>query len=394
MPRFQRVTIHSHKADAVKRFHPWIFSGAVQQVPKEVEEGDTVEVYTTKGEYLALGHYAGGNIAIKVLAFHNEPVDSLEALFMQRFTQALALRRQIGLADSPDTTCYRLINAEGDGLPGLIVDWYNGAAVVQAYSVGMTRQMDLIQRCLQTIYGDALTTIYDKSGAIAGQRVPAQPHRLGDQTQVMVTENGHPFTVNWVEGQKTGFFLDQRDHRQLLAHYATGRRVLNTFCYSGGFSVYAVQAGAALVDSVDSSSRAIAWAEENVALNNPHQVPHRAIAADVFDFLKHHDGEYDVVILDPPAFAKNLSSRHSAVMAYKRLNQLAFDRLQPGSLVFTFSCSQVVSPDLFQGAVMAGAIESGRRIRVLHHLTQPADHPVSIYHPEGLYLKGLVLAVD
>lgn len=392
MADFQRVILHNRKVDAVKRFHPWIFSGAIQQVESGVAEGDVVAVYSAGGEYLATGHYASGNIAVKILSF--QPVESLEQLFLQRFQAAYGLRKQVGLVGNSSTTCYRLINAEGDGLPGLIVDWYNGTAVLQAYSLGMVQQRELITTCLQTIYGNQLKAIYDKSATVMPKLSLENTYLLGDRAHAEVQEYGHRFEVNWEEGQKTGLFLDQRENRQLLANYATGKRVLNTFCYSGGFSVYAVQAGAEWVHSVDSSTKAIAWTEQNVALNNPQQVPHTAIAGDVFEFLKNCDADYDVIVLDPPAFAKNLSARHSAVMAYKRLNKLAFDKLRPDGIVFTFSCSQVVTPDLFQGAVMAGAIESGRQIRVLNHLTQPADHPVSIYHPEGLYLKGLVLAVE
>jgi 23S rRNA (cytosine1962-C5)-methyltransferase len=392
MTNFPKVTLHNRKVDAVKRFHPWIFSGAIQQMEKGIEEGDVVAVYSASGEYLATGHYAPGSIAVKILAF--EPIKSLEDLFLHRFQTALDLRKQLGLVNSDRTTCYRLINAEGDGLPGLIVDWYEGTAVVQAHSWGMVQQLGLIRDCLQTIYGPSLNAIYDKTTSVLVRHQPPTPYLLGTQSRGEVMEHGHRFTVDWAEGQKTGLFLDQRENRSLLGQYATGQRVLNTFCYSGGFSVYAVQAGAALVHSVDSSARAIAWTEQNVALNNPQQVPHQAIATDVFDFLKTCEADYDVIILDPPAFAKSLSARHSAVMAYKRLNQLAFAKLRPDGIVFTFSCSQVVNTDLFQGAVMAGAIESKRRIRILSHLTQPADHPVSIYHPEGHYLKGMVLAVE
>ncbi len=392
MADFPRVILHNRKADAVKRFHPWIFSGAIQKVESGVAEGDVVAVYSASGEYLATGHYASGNIAVKILSF--QPVESLEQLFLQRFQAAYDLRKQVGLVGNPSTTCYRLINAEGDGLPGLIVDWYDGTAVLQAYSLGIVQQRELMTTCLQTIYGNELKTIYDKSAAVMPKLSLESPYLLGDRSHGEVREYGHRLEVNWEEGQKTGLFLDQRENRQLLTHYATGKRVLNAFCYSGGFSVYAVQAGAELVHSVDSSVKAIAWTNQNVALNNPQQVPHKAIAGDVFEFLKNCDADYDVIVLDPPAFAKNLSARHSAVMAYKRLNRLAFDKLRPNGIIFTFSCSQVVTPDLFQGAVMAGAIESGRQIRVLNHLTQPADHPVSIYHPEGLYLKGLVLAVE
>lgn len=391
MADFQKVILHNRKVDAVKRFHPWIFSGAIQTVEAGVEDGSVVEVYSAGGEYLAVGHYAPGNIAVKILAF--EPIEDLNALFLRRFQSAYALRQQLRLAER-HTNCYRLINAEGDGLPGLIVDWYNGTAVLQAYSVGMYNQRSLIVECLQTLYGDELQAVYDKSASVLPKMQGENRYLLGQKTDNTVMEYGHTFFIDWEEGQKTGFFLDQRENRQLLAQYVSSQRVLNTFCYSGGFSVYAVQAGATQVESVDSSAKAIAWTEQNVALNNPQQVAHTAIAADVFDYLKNCEADYGAIVLDPPAFAKNLSARHQAVMAYKRLNKLAFDKLKAGGVLFTFSCSQVVTSDLFKGAVTAAAIESGKQIRVLHHLTQPADHPISVYHPEGLYLKGLVLTVE
>lgn len=394
MPAFPRVTLRQNKIDAVKRFHPWIFSGAIKRTDVDVKEGAIVEAYSESGDYLATGFFSPGSIAIKIVSF--QQITSIADLFQQRFRQAYALREQLGLTDNPGTTGYRLINSEGDGLPGLIVDWYNGTAVLQAYSLGMYEHRDLIAQCLQTVYGSRLQAIYDKSGAVLGKShsLTQNQYLSGTPASHEITESGHRFSVDWEEGQKTGFFLDQRQNRQLLASYAQGRRVLNTFCYSGGFSVYATQAGAEVVHSVDSSTRAIAWAEENVAHNNPQQVPHQAFATDVFEFLKHCDADYDLIILDPPAFAKSLSARHQAVMAYKRLNHLALAKLQSGGLLFTFSCSQVVNTEHFQGAVTAAAIEAGRTVRVLHHLSQPPDHPVSIYHPEGLYLKGLVLRVD
>ena len=394
MPSFQKIVLHNSKADAVKRFHPWIFSGAIKKLPADLQDGAVVEVYSASGEYLAIGHYAPGNIAVKILSF--DKVDDLGKLFLQRFQNAFALRKQVGLVENGATTCYRLINAEGDGLPGLIVDWYNGAAVIQAHSAGMVAMRSQIVACLRSLYGDHLHTVYDKSGSLIGksQAKEVNPYLLGEASEGEVLEYGHRFWVNWEEGQKTGFFLDQRENRKLLTEYVAGQRVLNTFCYSGGFSIYAAQAGATLVHSVDSSAKAIAWTNQNFALNPVEGVAHEAIAVDVFDFLKTCDRDYNVIVLDPPAFAKGLSARHQAVMAYKRLNQLAFDKIQPGGIVLTFSCSQVVTPDLFKGAVMAGAIESGKSIRVLNHVMQPADHPVSIFHPEGLYLKGLVLRVE
>ncbi len=398
MPPFPRIILRQQKVNAVKRFHPWVFSGAIKHSDRGLQEGDVVDVYSESGDYLATGHYAPGNIAVKIFSF--APVTDLAQLLAQKLRQAYTLRQQLGLTDNPATTCYRLVNSEGDGLPGLIIDWYNGTAVVQIHSLGMYASREAIAAGLQQLYGDRLHTIYDKSSAslirkaqfasqdgyLLGQKHPT------DTAEVM--EYGHRFRVDWETGQKTGLFLDQRENRQLLSRYAEGQKVLNTFSYSGGFSVYAIRAGAKLVHSVDSSAKAIAWTLENVELNHPDQVTHAAFTADVFDFLKGCDPDYDVMILDPPAFAKTLSARHQAVMAYKRLNQLAFSKIQSGGIVFTFSCSQVVGVDQFQGAVMAGAIESGRDIRILHHLSQPPDHPVSIYHPEGLYLKGLVVQVQ
>lgn len=394
MASFPKIILRQNKADAVKRFHPWIFSGAVKSLAAGVQEGDVVEVYSEGGEYLATGHYNGGNIAIKILSF--QKVDDIRQLFLERFKNAYTLRQTLHLTNNPETNCYRLVNAEGDGLPGLIVDWYNGTVVLQMYSVGMYGLRSLILECLQTVYGSQLQAVYDKSAAVLNKpELQLQNAYLsGAASEHTILEYGHTFRVNWEEGQKTGFFLDQRENRAQLARYVQGKRVLNTFCYSGGFSVYAMRAGATLVHSVDSSVKAIAWTQENVELNHPTSVTHAAFAADVFTFLKECEPEYDVIVLDPPAFAKNLSARHQAVMAYKRLNHLALTRLRPNGILFTFSCSQVVTPDLFRGGVVAGAIESRRQIQILDYLTQPPDHPVSLYHPEGLYLKGLVLAVE
>ncbi len=395
MPQFSRVILRRSKEDAVKRFHPWIFSGAIKQA--EAQDGDIVEVYSDSGEHLATGLYHDSNIAVKILAFH--PVTNLDELFANRIQQAVQVRSQLGLTGSETTNCYRLINAEGDNLPGLIVDWYNGTAVIQAYSIGMYGQRQRILAGLQAVYGESLRAVYDKSASVLPRSLGATPeYLLGEKTDEPVREYGHHFQVDWETGQKTGFFLDQREHRQLLTRYASGKQVLNTFSYSGGFSVYALQAGATTVHSVDSSTKAIDLTKQNVALN-PLQTgtpegTHEAFTDDVFVFLKTCDRQYDVIVLDPPAFAKNVSARHQAVMAYKRLNLQAFNRLRSGGVLMTFSCSQVVQRDHFQGAVLAAAIESGRSVRILHHLTQPADHPVNLFHPEGLYLKGLVLWVE
>jgi 23S rRNA (cytosine1962-C5)-methyltransferase len=391
MPQFSRVILRRSKEDAVKRFHPWIFSGAIQQT--EAEDGEIVEVYSASGEFLATGLYHASNIAIKILAFH--PVTDLDNLFADRIQQAFQVRSQLGLTKSETTDCYRLINAEGDNLPGLIVDWYSGTAVIQTYSIGMYQQRHRILAALQSVYGETLQAVYDKSAAVLPRSLGATPeYLLGEKSDGWVLEHGHRFQVDWETGQKTGFFLDQREHRQLLTHYSSGKQVLNTFSYSGGFSVYALQAGALLVHSVDSSTKAIDLTKQNVALNPAQTGTHEAFTDDVFDFLKTSDQQYDVIVLDPPAFAKNVSARHQAVMAYKRLNLQALNKLRSNGVLMTFSCSQVVQRDHFQGAVLAAAIESGRSVRVLHHLSQPADHPVNLFHPEGLYLKGLVLWVS
>jgi 23S rRNA (cytosine1962-C5)-methyltransferase len=394
MPSFSRIILHDSKVNAVKRYHPWIFSGAIKKQDTALKDGEIVEVYSNSGEYLATGHYNPGNIAVKILSF--QKVADIGQLFLDKLQNAYWMRKEVSLAASESTNCYRLINAEGDGLPGLIVDWYNGTAVVQVYSMGMYEARSRLVECLQTVYGEALKAVYDKSASVLFKDGIETEDRylLGSRQGGDVLEYGHRFYVDWEEGQKTGFFIDQRENRALLAQYAPGKRVLNTFCYSGGFSVYAVKAGASFVHSVDSSAKAIAWTIDNVAANNPNNIPHETSAVDIFDFLKKCDGDYDVIILDPPAFAKNISARHQAVMAYKRLNKLALTKLRSRGILFTFSCSQVVLPDHFQGAVTAAAIESGRQIRLLHRLSQPPDHPISIYHPEGLYLKGLVLMAD
>jgi 23S rRNA (cytosine1962-C5)-methyltransferase len=391
MSDFPRLILHNRKTDAVKRFHPWVFSGAIKKTEGELRDGAIVEVYDDSGEFLAVGHYGTGSIAVKIFAY--EPLTDLRHLFLAKLKTAYQLREQLGLVDSSETNCYRLVNAEGDGFPGLIVDWYNGTAVIQAHSIGMYEQRHMLAQFLQEIYGSKLKSVYDKSASVLFKQATANEYLIGEPSTGEVLEFGNRFSVDWETGQKTGFFVDQREHRALLSRYASGNKILNTFCYSGGFSVYALQANARQVDSVDSSAKAIELTKENIQLNRIDETKHHVFAADVFSFLKDCDSDYDVIVLDPPAFAKNLAARHHAVMAYKRLNQLAMAKLRSGGLLFTFSCSQVVVPEYFNGAVMAGAIEMGRPTQILHHLTQPADHPVSIYHPEGLYLKGLVLKV-
>jgi 23S rRNA (cytosine1962-C5)-methyltransferase len=389
-----QIVLHKHKADAVQRFHPWIFSGAIKNAPTDLKDGDIVDVVTEKGQFLATGHFAYGSIAVRVFSF--EQADDITALWKQKFADAFQIRKVAGLTDSELTTCYRLINAEGDGMPGLIIDWYNGTAVIQAHSPGMYKEREKFVEILKELYGDRLKAVYDKSSAslhVKDNSEIKDGYICGKPETNLVSEHGHTLMVDWELGQKTGFFIDQRENRYLLGQYAKGKTVLNTFCYSGGFSVYAVKEGASHVDSVDGSAKAIEWTDKNVELNNEKKVSHASHVWDVFDFLKASDDKYDVIVLDPPAFAKGLKARHQAVQAYKRLNAMAFSKIKSGGVVFTFSCSQAVSPEFFAGAVTAAAIESRRDIKILHHLTQPADHPISIFHPEGLYLKGLVVYV-
>jgi 23S rRNA (cytosine1962-C5)-methyltransferase len=398
MPSLPRAIIHRKKVDAVQRFHPWIFSGAIAKMQGEVSDGDLVEAYSEDGKFLAIGLWGMGSIAIKVLSF--QPVESMQSLLRDRLKQAFSLRQQLVLINNPETNCYRLINSEGDGLAGLIIDMYGGTAVLQCHSLGTYRYRQDIAEILKEIYGDRLLAVYDKSSATLSRKSQTQSQdglligeKSGDSAEIL--EYGHRFIVDWERGQKTGFFLDQRENRRLFGKYATGKKVLNTFCYSGGFSVYAVAAGAQEVHSIDSSVKAMEWTDRNIAANfdAARQATHTSFTGDVFDFLKQCDRDYDAIVLDPPAFAKSLSARHSAMQAYKRLNLQAMSKLKSGGLLFTFSCSQVVNVENFTGAVTAAAIESGRTIQVLHHLMHPADHPTSIFHPEGAYLKGLVLSV-
>lgn len=400
------IVLKNGKDLSLRRRHPWVFSGAIAHLAGEAAEGDAVRVQAADGELLGVGHFSsGGSIAVRMLDFGPAAHLPDAGFWEHKLREAYQLRQRLGLTgengggrETAGTNVFRLVHAEGDGLPGLIIDVYGDVAVVQAHSVGMYRARPDIAAALQAVLGDKLRAIYDKSAeTVPARAVPdaANAYLLGQSTgqEHVVQENGHQFVIDWEAGQKTGFFIDQRDNRALLARYAAGRRVLNTFCYTGGFSVYALAAGAALVHSVDSSKRAIQLTECNAALA-PHAERHAAYPDDVLGFLKAHSEEYDLLVLDPPAFAKHMGARHAALMGYKRLNAAGLRHLAPGGLLFTFSCSQVVSPELFEGAVLAAAIEAGRPARILHRLTQPADHPVSLFHPEGAYLKGLVLAVE
>lgn len=394
-----RLTLRRGKEESLLRRHPWIFSGAIYGTDGQPEEGDIVDVYTADGDFIARGHCGIGSIAVRVLTFDEEqPID--RTFWVNRIREAYGVRQALGLTDSEETTCYRLVHGEGDSLPGLVIDIYGTTAVMQAHSVGMYLARNEIAEALKAVYGDKLTAVYDKSAGTIPPKsgieaVDGYLWRASDDTaDTVVKEHGNTFLANWEEGQKTGFFIDQRENRALVARYARGRRVLNTFCYTGGFSVYAVQGGAIGVDSVDSSEKAIRLCTENISLASP-AVPHREIVADALDFVRNMPQDaYDLVILDPPAFAKHHKVLGNALQGYKRLNAAAMGKMPAGSILFTFSCSQAVSREQFRTAVFSAAAIAGRRVRILHQLTQPADHPVNIYHPEGEYLKGLVLYVE
>ncbi|BBL05877.1 MULTISPECIES: class I SAM-dependent rRNA methyltransferase [Alistipes] len=396
-----QIYLRRGKEESLLRRHPWIFSGAIDYIKAEEEseiaEGALVEVFDHKGAFIARGHYQIGSIAVRVLSFEREEID--QAWWNRRLRVALDVRRTLALTDDPSTTCYRLVHGEGDSLPGLVVDIYGSTAVVQCHSVGMYRSRQQIAGAIRAAYGDRITAIYDKSsqtlpfkadlGAVDGYLWGTSDH-----ASQVVLENGEKFWVNWEKGQKTGFFLDQRENRELVKRYARGRTVLNTFCYTGGFSVYALSGGAREVCSVDSSERAVALATENMRLNFGPDAPHSEVAADAVEYLRDIGDRYDLIILDPPAFAKHHKVLGNAMQGYKRLNARALSQIRPGGILFTFSCSQAVSKELFRTTVFSAAAIAGRRVRILHQLTQPADHPINIYHPEGEYLKGLVLYVE
>jgi 23S rRNA (cytosine1962-C5)-methyltransferase len=390
-----KVFLKKGKEFSIERLHPWVFSGAIQKLEGDVADGQWVEVLGFKGNVLGYGHYQNGSIAVRLLSFGDTPLS--DNFWTIRLMQALRLRRNTGLP-SDHTTAFRLIHGEGDNLPGLIIDYYDGVAIVQAHSAGMHNDRQFIAEALQEVFEDALKAIYYKSQSTLPGKVRDEnndQYLLGmGVVPHIVTENSNKFYVDWEEGQKTGFFLDQRDSRKLLGAFSNGKKVLNTFCYTGGFSVYALNAGASLVHSVDSSQKAIDLTRKNLELNGFNTNIHRCFTEDTFDFLKDKQDEYDVIVLDPPAFAKHRDARHQAVRGYQRLNAEAMQKVRPGGVIFTFSCSQVVDRQLFYDTIVSAAIQAGRQIKVLHHLSQPADHPVSIFHPEGEYLKGLVLYVE
>lgn len=413
-----KIILKKGREDSLLRFHPWVFSGAIAQIVGEPAEGDIVGVFSQGGDFLAYGHYQIGSIAVRVLSFAGEDVLSPD-FWKNMIARALRVRVAVGLAcpvspaaepveatglvERPAlTNCYRLIHGEGDGLPGLIIDYYDGVCVMQAHSVGMFRAKGAICEALKSVYGPSLKAVYDKSSGTAPFKAGLdlvdgylyRSESFSDDEQI-VLENGHKFFVNWTEGQKTGFFLDQRENRALVGKYSKGRNVLNLFCYTGGFSVYALGAGAVHVDSVDSSRKAIDMVERNMSLNSFEPSRHTGYCADAIEFLRNvPEDKYDLMIVDPPAFAKHRGALNNALRAYQRLNAAAISKVAPGGLVFTFSCSQVVDKEAFALAVFSAAAQTGRSVRILDRLNQPADHAVNIYHPEGEYLKGLLLYVE
>ncbi len=390
-----KVVLKSGKDQSLRRFHPWVFSGAIKKIYGEPAEGEIVSVYDNKDEFLGLGHYQIGSIAIRIVSFTEVEIN--DQFWEEKIRKAYQLRVDQGLVSDETTNAYRLVHAEGDNMPGLIIDMYDDTAVVQMHSVGMYLIKDTIDEILKKIFGDQLHAIYNKSEGTIPYKANVNPengYTFGKSETRIALENGLKFRVDWEKGQKTGFFVDQRDNRALLEKYSKGKSVLNMFCYTGGFSFYAMRGGAKLVHSVDSSERAIELTKENVELNYPGDERHDAFAVDAFKYLDDIKDKYDLIILDPPAFAKHNNVLNNALQGYKRLNAKAFEQIKPGGIIFTFSCSQVVSKDVFRKTIFSAAARSGRNVRILNQLTQPADHPVNIYHPEGEYLKGLVLYVE
>ncbi len=391
---YKTIKLRNGKDQSLKRFHPWIFSGAIARMDDGIAEGDIVRVVDTKEEFLAIGHYQIGSIAVRVLSFTDIEIN--DSFWFSRLDKALQARRACNII-RPDNNTYRLVHGEGDRLPGLIIDIYDNAAIIQAHSVGMHMQRKDIARQLRTLYGDKLTCIYYKSETTLPYKADLSEESgflYGKASDVVATENGLKFYIDWLKGQKTGFFIDQRDNRSLIEKYSQGKKVLNMFCYTGGFSVYALRGGASMVHSVDSSERAIEMTNRNIALNFPDAANHEAYATDAFSYLKDMDNSYDLIVLDPPAFAKHKDALRNALKGYTRLNAKAMQKIKPGGILFTFSCSQAVNKDQFRLAVFTAAAQSHRFVRVLHQLHQPTDHPINIYHPEGEYLKGLVLYIE
>lgn len=389
------ILLKSGKEKSVFRYHPWIFSGAIAKTEGTLQEGDIVKVYSADRQFLAIGHYQIGSIAVRILSFEDTIID--HNFWRTRITEAYRKRRSLGLTDSQTNNVYRLIHGEGDNLPGLVVDIYANVAVTQFHSVGMYLERENIAKAIVEVLGGQITAIYDKSESTLPFKAAIEPkngYLYGQAKSFIALENGLKFNVDWLEGQKTGFFIDQRENRSLLEKYARDKSVLNMFCYTGGFSFYAMRGGAHSVHSVDVSARAIELARQNVELNFPGDPRHEAFAEEAFRFLEHSYDKYDLIILDPPAFAKHQNVLNNAIQGYKKLNRKGIEVIKPGGIIFTFSCSQVMTKELFRQTVFTAAANTGRKVSILHQLTQPADHPINIYHPEGEYLKGFVLYVE
>ena len=392
---YKKIYLKKGKEESLKRFHPWIFSGAIQRTEGDIEEGEVVRVITAGGDFIAVGHYQIGSIAVRVLSFSDVDIDN--EFWKSRLLSAYNMRRSVGIVDNPQNNTYRLVHGEGDNIPGLVIDIYGNTAVMQAHSVGIHQQRMAIASCLVEIAGGLIKNVYYKSETTLPYKAELGQEDgfiIGGSDDNVAMENGLKFHVDWLKGQKTGFFVDQRENRSLLERFAQGKKVLNMFCYTGGFSFYAMRGGAELVHSVDSSAKAIELTTRNVEMNFPGDKRHEAYCEDAFKYLDRMGDRYDLIILDPPAFAKHRGALHNALKGYTRLNLKAFEKIQKGGILFTFSCSQVVTKDNFRNAVFTAAALAGRKVRILHQLHQPADHPVNIFHPEGEYLKGLVVYVE
>ena len=390
-----KIYLKKNKEESLKRLHPWIFSGAILKMDEGIAEGDVVDVVGYNGEFIGKGHYQIGSIAVRMLTFSEEDID--EAFWQKRLSSALQMRIAIGVADNKNNDTYRLVHGEGDNMPGLVVDCYGKTAVIQAHSVGVHYQRNMIAKALKGVLGDRVENVYYKSETTLPFKADLGQENeflFGNTDENIALENGLKFHVDLLRGQKTGFFVDQRDNRMLLEKYSVGKKVLNMFCYTGGFSFYAMRGGATLVHSVDSSAKAIELTKANVELNFPGDARHQAYCEDAFRFLDKMGENYDLIVLDPPAFAKHKGALRNALKGYTRLNMKAFEKIKRGGILFTFSCSQVVTKDNFRNAVFTAALQAKRKVRILHQLHQPADHPINIYHPEGEYLKGLVLYVE
>ena len=401
MADYKKIILKKGKEDSLLRRHPWIFSGAIYSADNDLQEGDVVNVYTAKGDFIAVGHWQIGSIAVRVLSFEPERIN--DEFYENKLSSALDVRRSIGLLRSNATdnntinNTFRLVHGEGDNLPGLIIDIYADTAVMQAHSVGMHCDRQMIANALKKVMGEELKAVYYKSETTLPYKADLGQENgfiLGHSTNDIAVENGLSFHIDWLKGQKTGFFVDQRDNRTLLEQYSKGRKVLNMFCYTGGFSVYSMRGGAELVHSVDSSAKAVDLVSKNMELNFPGDGRHQAFAVDAFKYLDEMGENYDLVILDPPAFAKHRDALKQALRGYTKLNAKAMEKMPSGSILLTFSCSQAVNKDQFRTAIFSAAMQAGRKIRILHQLHQPADHPINIYHPEGEYLKGLVVYVE